>query len=155
MLEAFSQGLLLEAIPFWQLLIFLAVIPGIVEEITFRGVLLHGLHRRLHPVALALVVGAIFGLFHGSLFRILPTAFLGVLLAMITLMTGSLYPAILWHILHNASSVLLGHAELPLDSLDPSLHFAAAAILAAALWILWRHRTPYPGLRPLATRLND
>jgi sodium transport system permease protein len=146
LIEAFSQGLLPDTIPFWQLLVFLAVIPGIVEEITFRGILLHGLHRRLRPVALVLVVGAIFGLFHGSLFRILPTAFLGVLFATITLLTGSLYPAILWHILHNASSVLAGYAELPLGSLDPSVHITAAALLAAALWILWRHRTPYPDL---------
>jgi sodium transport system permease protein len=148
LIEAFSQGLLPEAIPFWQLLLFLAVIPGIAEELTFRGVLLHGLHRRLHPVLLVLVVGAIFGLFHGALFRILPTAFLGVLFATVTLLTGSLYPAILWHILHNASSVVAGYQELPLDSLDPALHLLAALTLAAAMGIVWRYRTPYPGLRP-------
>jgi sodium transport system permease protein len=148
LMEAFSQALLPDAIPFWQLLVFLAVIPGIVEEITFRGVLLHGLHRRLHPFVLVLVVGAIFGLFHGSLFRILPTGFLGVLFAAVTLLTGSLFPAILWHVLHNGLSVVAGHAELPLDSLDPAIHLMGTGILAAALWILWRHRTPYPGLRP-------
>jgi sodium transport system permease protein len=148
MIEAYSEGLLSQAIPFWQLLVFLALIPGIVEEITFRGVLLHGLHRRLHPVALVLVVGAIFGLFHGSFFRVLPTAFLGVLLAAITLQTGSLYPAILWHVLHNGASIAAGYWNLPLDSLTLSVHVAGAGVLAAALWIVWRHRTPYPGLRP-------
>jgi sodium transport system permease protein len=148
LIEAFSQALLPDAIPLWQLLVFLAVLPGIIEEITFRGLLVHGLHRRLHPVALVLVVGAIFGLFHGSLFRILPTGFLGVLLAAITLLSGSLFPAIVWHVLHNGLSVLAGHADLPLDSLDPATHIVGAGILLAALWILWRHRTPYPGLRP-------
>ena len=150
MIEAFSQGLLPETIPFWQLLVFLAVIPGIVEELTFRGVLLHGLHRRMHPVALVLVVGAIFGLFHGSLFRIPPTAFLGVLFAAVTLLTGSLYPAILWHVLHNGASVVAGHWDLPLDRLDTAVHLIGAGVLAAALWIIWRHRTPYPGLRPVS-----
>jgi sodium transport system permease protein len=142
LIEAFSQALLPDAIPVWQLLLFLAVLPGVIEEITFRGLLLHGLHRRLHPVALVLIVGAIFGLFHGSLFRILPTAFLGVLLAAITLLSGSLFPAIVWHVLHNGLSVLAGLAELPLDGLDPATHIVGAGILAAALWILWRHRTP-------------
>jgi len=152
MIEAFSQGLLSGSIPFWQLLVFLAVIPGIVEEITFRGVLLRGLHRRLHPALLILVVGAMFGLFHGTLFRVLPTALLGMLLTAVTLQTGSLYPAVLWHILHNATSVAAGHWELPLDRLEPTAHVAGVVILAAALWIIWRHRTPYPGLRPWLDR---
>jgi sodium transport system permease protein len=147
LLESFTQGLVPETIPFWQLLLILAVLPGVIEELTFRGVLLHGLHRRLHPAALVLVVGLIFGLFHVALFRILPTAFLGILFALVTLLSGSLYPVVLWHVLHNACGVLAAQQGWPLDNLDPMAHLAGAGCLAVALWIVWRHRTPYPGLR--------
>ena len=148
MLEAFGQGLMPDSIPFWQLVLLLTVAPGICEEIAFRGVLLHGLRRRFHPVVLALVVGAIFGMFHVSLFRIVPTAFLGVLLAAVTLLTGSIFPAMLWHALNNALGVLGGHFGVALHDLDAWLYLAAAAILALAFWIIWRTRTPYPDLRP-------
>jgi len=148
MLEAFGQGLLPDSIPFWQLLLLLTVAPGICEEIAFRGVLLHGLRRRFSPAMLALVTGAIFGFFHTSLFRIVPTGFLGVLLAAVTLLTGSIFPAMLWHALNNALGVLGGHYGIALHDLDAWLYLAGAAVLALAFWIVWRNRTPYPDLRP-------
>jgi sodium transport system permease protein len=148
MLEAFGQGLLPDSIPFWQLLLLLTVTPGICEEIAFRGVLLHGLRRRFSPVVLALVTGAIFGFFHTSLFRIVPTGFLGVLLAAVTLLSGSIFPAMLWHALNNALGVLGGHYGIALHDLDAWLYLAGAAVLALAFWIVWRNRTPYPDLRP-------
>ena len=152
MLETFGQGLAPEGIPFWQLLLLLTVAPGVCEEIAFRGVLLHGLRRRFSPVVLTLVVGAIFGFFHTSLFRIVPTGFLGVLLAAVTLLTGSIFPAMLWHALNNALGVLGGHYGIALHDLDAWLYLAGAAVLALSFWIVWRNRTPYPDLRPKRSR---
>lgn len=148
MIEGFSENVVPEGIPFVQLLLFLTVLPGVFEEIAFRGLLLHGLHRRLHPAALALVVGLVFGFFHVALFRLVPTAFLGILFAGVTLLSGSIYPAMLWHTLNNAVGVLTARHQIPLDQLDPEIYLAGAAILAGAFWMFWRNRTPYPGLRP-------
>ncbi len=147
MLRAFTELLLPDSLPRWQLLLMLTVLPGVCEEIAFRGVLLHGLHRRLHPVATALVVGVTFGLFHFSLFRLAPTAFLGVALAAVTMLTGSIFPAMLWHALNNLIGVGAALAGLPLEILDPWTYLAGAAALAVAMWVIWRLRTPYPGLR--------
>ncbi|MCU0611130.1 MAG: ABC transporter permease subunit [Candidatus Eisenbacteria bacterium] len=148
MLEAFGKGIMPEGIPIWQLVIFIAVLPGIFEELTFRGTLLYGLRRSLHPVPLALAVGAIFGLFHVALFRLLPTAFIGVIFATVTLLTGSVFPAMLWHAINNATSVVAGHFELELPGLEV-IHYAVAALVLALVFVaLWRLRTPYPGLRP-------
>lgn len=103
LLENFGQSLLEPQLPVWQMILFLAVMPGIFEELAFRGVLLHGLRKRIRrPWALALAVGAIFGLFHLSLFRIIPTAFLGFVLTWVVLFSGSIFPAMLWHALNNA-----------------------------------------------------
>lgn len=151
MIEGFSEAVIPENIPLAQLLLFLAVMPGIFEEIAFRGLLLHGLHRRLHPAALALVVGLVFGGFHFALFRLVPTAFLGVMLAAVTMLTGSIFPAMLWHASNNAIGILSATQPVILAELDPVCYLAGAGILALAFWIIWRNRTPYPGLRPWST----
>ena len=147
-LEGFGKALMPEGIPFGQLLFFMTVMPGIFEELAFRGVLLHGLRRRFHPAVVALVVGGVFGLFHVALFRLVPTAFLGVMLAAVTMLSGSIFPAMLWHALNNGIAILTSKAGIPLELLDPASYLAAAALLAVAFWVLWRNRMPYPGLRP-------
>lgn len=152
-LEALNEALVPPDVPFWtQMLPLLSLLPGVCEELAFRGALLHGLHRRLRPLPLVLVVGGIFGLFHVDLFRILPTAFLGAVLAAVTLLTGSILPAIVWHAGNNALVLAAGQSgHLPTE--PAAWHYVAAtAVLAAAGGILWRWRRPYPGLRSRAER---
>ena len=147
MLEAFSKALLPADFPLWQAVVFVAVLPGIVEELLFRGVFLHGLVRRFHPIAAVVAVGVMFGLMHVSLFRLVPTGYLGMLLAGVTLVTGSVFPAMLWHFLNNLLGVSSSALDIPWGSFGPDVYGAAVAALALAGWILWRNRTPYPGLR--------
>jgi sodium transport system permease protein len=147
LLKAFSEALAPQDLPAWQMLLLIAVLPGIFEEIAFRGVLTYGLSKRMRPVALVLTVGLVFGLFHQVHFRIAPTAFLGVLLTAVVLLTGSIFPAMLWHALNNALALLSGRAGADLAELPPAYYAAAAVVLALAFWILWRTRRPYPGLR--------
>ena len=129
MAEAFGAD-----IPVWQMLVFFAILPGIFEEIAFRGVLLHGLKSRLKPVQLVLVAGIAFGFFHVDLFRIPGTSLLGVLLVIAVLRSGSIYPAMAWHALHNA--LALGSArveQIRLPDQPTWWHYvlAALAILVA------------------------
>ena len=125
MAEAFGAD-----IPVWQMLVFFAILPGIFEEIAFRGVLLHGLKSRLKPVQLVLVAGIAFGFFHVDLFRIPPTSLLGVLLVITVLRTGSIYPAMAWHALHNA--LALGSARIEQIALpeQPTWWHYVLAVLA-------------------------
>jgi sodium transport system permease protein len=145
--QEFARSLLPPDLPFWQALLLISVLPGIGEEIAFRGVLLHGLHRRLRPVPLVIAVGAVFGLFHIALPRLAPTAFLGMLITGATLLSGSIYPAMLWHALSNALSLLTADSGFPLNALPGDVHVCGALLLVIAFWVLWRCRTPYPGLR--------
>ncbi|MCU0224092.1 MAG: ABC transporter permease subunit [Acidobacteria bacterium] len=147
LLKAFAESLAPQDLPAWQMLLLLAVLPGVFEEVAFRGVLTYGLSKRLRPVALVLTVGLVFGLFHQALFRIAPTAFLGVLLTAVVLLTGSIFPAMLWHALSNALALLAGRAGADLAELPAAYYAAAAVVLALAFWILWRTRRPYPELR--------
>lgn len=155
MLESLGQALMPEEIPLWHLLIVIALVPGIAEELTFRGVILHGLRRRLTPVALALVVGIIFGIFHFSLFRIPTTAVLGVILTAVTLLTGSIFPAMVWHVLNNALAVLASRDALPgvdsqwfAEGVGWEWSLAGVGLLLVSFAIIWRFRTPYPDVGP-------
>jgi sodium transport system permease protein len=139
-LESFSQYLVPPDMSFWALLPFLTLMPGVLEEITFRGVLQQSLRRFFRPVPTVLLVGLIFGLFHVSLFRLFPTAFLGVLLATVTMVTGSIFPAMLWHTLNNAIALVAGYYGWSVASLEPGGYAAATALLGLSFWILWRTR---------------
>jgi sodium transport system permease protein len=147
LLEEFSRTLLPKGLAVWQLYLFVAVIPGVGEEVAFRGLLLHGLRRRFHPVVLALIVGGVFGFFHAALFRLIPTAFLGAILTTIVMLTGSIFPAMLFHGLVNATAISLG--LFGAESYEPhrSHLLGATVVLAASLWLIWLNRTPYPELR--------
>ena len=147
MLEQFGKDIMPGNIPAWQMVIFLALLPGICEEIAFRGPLLYGLRKKLRPVPLALTVGLIFGLFHVALFRIVPTAFLGVILTAVALMTGSVFPCMLLHAGNNAFGYMAARLELPVAGFDWRVYAAAAAIFALSIYIIYRNRTPYPDLR--------
>jgi len=139
LLERFAQDVIPKEMPQWQLLFFIAVLPAICEELAFRGILLSGLRRKFRPAPLIIGIGLIFGLFHVTLYRIAPTAALGMILTAVAMMTGSVFPGMLLHAGNNALSVLTGN----LYSLDVVRwwHFLAAfTIFALSLWIIYRNR---------------
>lgn len=152
LLEQFSRALLPPGVPLWQLVLFLAILPGICEEIAFRGLLLYGLHRRFRPVALALVVGLIFGLFHVTLFRIIPTAFLGVTLTVMALLTGSIFPGMVAHAGNNVLALYLSTRGIAVDKLGWWAYAIGAGVFALSFFIMYLNRTPYPGLRKAQDR---
>jgi membrane protease YdiL (CAAX protease family) len=96
-------------------------------------------------------VGVIFGIFHVSLFRIAPTAWLGFILTWVVLFGGSIYPAMLWHALNNAIATVPATLGWLPEDFEPEAWWAlpACLVLAFALWILWRtgpgNRTKGPG----------
>ncbi len=147
MLEQFGKDLMPDNIPDWQMVFFLAILPGICEEIAFRGTLLYGLRKKLRPVPLALAVGLIFGLFHVALFRIVPTGFLGIILTAVALLTGSILPCMLLHAGNNAFGFWAAKLDFPMAGLDWRTYVAAAVVFALCFYILYRNRTPYPELR--------
>jgi hypothetical protein len=87
-------------------LIMLAVVPGICEELLFRGYAQRQFERGLGVAGGIALSGVLFGLYHLRLSQLLPLAALGIYLAYLTWRTGSLWPAIVVHFLHNATAVL-------------------------------------------------
>ncbi len=83
-----------------MLLVF-AVLPGLCEELLFRGFLMSGLRRKLSAGGLVVVVGLIFGLYHMSSEKLPLVTLLGVLLTLICLRTDSIFPAMFVHMANN------------------------------------------------------
>ena len=98
---------MLDAIPLPAKLLALAVIPAVCDELFFRGYLLTALRNGMSTRLAIVLSGVLFGLFHvivmDSLFfeRFVPTCFLGVILGVVCYRTGSVFPGMLLHTLHN------------------------------------------------------
>jgi len=140
LLERFADDVIPKGMPAWQLVLYVAVLPAICEELAFRGVLLSSLRRKLRPAVLVISVGVIFGLFHVTLYRLAPTAFLGMILTAIALMTNSIFPGMLLHAGNNALGVFAGGLLNP-DVVQWWHYVAAVTVLALSLWIIYRNRS--------------
>jgi sodium transport system permease protein len=148
LLEEFARQLIPEDYPIWKVLLMLAITPGIVEEIAFRGMLLHGLHRRIRPIWLIITVGIIFGIFHTSLFRIIPTGYIGMVLTAVAVLTGSIFPCMLLHAGNNAFSILLYQYGIQIEELNEYYYVMSVFLFVGAFYLLYKNRTPYPDLLP-------
>lgn len=92
--------------PMWLILLAMAVMPGICEEILFRGAIFGLLRRKYNTIGCCILVGVLFGFFHLSGYRLLPTAVLGIILTLAVFRTGSIFPSMLLHSSHNALAIL-------------------------------------------------
>jgi ABC-2 type transport system permease protein/sodium transport system permease protein len=95
------------ALPWWFIIVTLALAPAMFEEFCFRGFFFGALRTRLTGTSTIITSAVIFGLFHEILFpgRLLPTTFLGLVLGWVRLRTATIFPGMLLHAAHN--SVLL------------------------------------------------
>jgi len=134
--------------PFLLDLLAIAVSPAICEELLFRGVLWRATRKTMRP-GMAIAVNALaFGAFHLSIYRFLPTATLGAVLALIIWRTQSIYPAMFFHSINNGVAVVLARFIGEGDGqmrLRPLLLLAAAATFSLGLMLIWR--APAAGVR--------
>lgn len=83
---------------------FIAVIPGIMEEIFFRGFLQNNLRKILNVHIAILLTGFIFSALHLQIFGFFPRMLLGVLFGYFYYWSGSNLPNIFAHFFNNALS---------------------------------------------------
>jgi sodium transport system permease protein len=124
-------------------ILLVAMTPAICEEALFRGAILRGFSARLPRLTSAVLTGVLFGLYHLDLWRLLPTAILGVGLSLIALETGSIIPAMLAHFLNNACLIVLAYlgrddvaAAAPSRPAQAALFAGGLAVLAAGAALL-------------------
>ena len=91
---------------FVGVMITVAVLPALFEEIVFRGVLLDGL-KTFGEWGAALICGALFAIYHQNPAQTVYQFCCGVAFALVALRAGSILPTVLSHFLNNAFILIL------------------------------------------------
>ncbi len=87
--------------PFWSAVLLIAVLPGVFEELAFRGVIMSRLQRIGSPAEAILLQAILFSVLHMLPAIFISHFFFGLCLGVLRRKTGSLYPAMTVHILWN------------------------------------------------------
>ena len=91
----------------------LALAPALLEEALFRGILLRSALRSMSRPLAIFGVGAAFALFHFDLWRATVLCLIGMLITWIAVRTASLWPAVVFHFVHNSLSLILLNLVIP------------------------------------------
>ena len=87
-----------------------AILPAICEEFLHRGVILNGL-KEIGIKKAILISSLMFGLLHFNINQFFYATILGMLMALVSVVSKSIYPAMIIHFINNAISVYLSSAE--------------------------------------------
>ena len=103
MIESFlrSDGAMMIA------LLHIGVVPAVCEEVLFRGYVLRAFEKSWSIWPAIIISGFLFGLYHVQLANLLPLAALGILLALVTWLSNSIWPAVAAHFVNNGGAVVL------------------------------------------------
>ena len=130
-----------------------AVIPGISEELLFRGLVMRSFEERLRPLLAVGLTALLFGIVHFNPILLVPLAVLGTFFGMLTIVCDSIYPAMAGHAIFNSVSivsVILGQQDEvvephTVDYLIALLPLAAFSLVifgwvASSMRNYWRQR---------------
>ncbi|MCM1087172.1 MAG: ABC transporter permease [Muribaculaceae bacterium] len=100
-------------------LIVIALAPAVCEEMLFRGFIFHSVKEKYRIFPAMMIVAVLFGIYHMSLVKFIPTGFLGMVLCYVVYRTGSIYPSMMMHFVNNAFSVLISYYPETLQDVLP------------------------------------
>jgi len=146
-----------------MLLLLMAVLPAICEEIAFRGFVLSGLRHIGHKWWAIGFSAIAFGIVHPILQQQIGAAAVGVALGYLAIQTGNLLPCMVFHAIYNGLALwaatfledssagsVVGSIEGQYDWLLNSSQMTifqpwviAISVVGAGAVLLWLHRLPY------------
>lgn len=116
--------------------LYVCILGPVMEELIFRGFLLRSLQK--HGISFATIFTAIlFTLYHMNLVQLCVPMLVGLYLAMLTIRTDSLIPAICCHILNNSLAMLTDYLA-PADEIWSFVFLIVeCAVFIGILAIFW------------------
>lgn len=90
----------------WKMFLLIALMPGICEELMFRGFLVRFFERgKFWPPII--ISALLFAIFHLDPFRFLPVFILGILLGYLSSRSGSIFNSMLSHTINNSLALVI------------------------------------------------
>ena len=96
----------MNSVPYIVMLLVIAVMPAITEEITIRGIVLKGYDNK-SIIKAAIITGLMFGMFHLTACQFLYATALGALFAYMVRITNSIFISAIAHFIVNGTQVTL------------------------------------------------
>ena len=145
---------------FWPLVLVIALVPAVCEELAFRGFILSGFRHLGHKWRAIIYSALLFGLTHGILQQSLIACLLGMVLGYLAVQSGSILPGMVFHVVHNTLAVansritpemipefpLLRKLVTPADGGGCTFEWPLVVVgsLAAVLLLMWFGRLNSP-----------
>ena len=127
---------------FVWVLITIAVLPAVFEEIIFRGLLLKGM-KSFGVAGAVLLNGALFALYHQNPAQTLYQFCCGVTFAWVAIRAGSILPTVVSHFLNNALVIVLmkfNLADIQGTALVAVLITSILCFVASLVWLFFFER---------------
>lgn len=118
-----------------QSVLIMSVFPGFLEEIFFRGILLHSLKKRINVHLAIWLVGLFFSIIHFEWEGFIPRWILGAGLGYLFQFTGNLWYPIVAHIGNNLMSIVLFHYFQSLCA--PAQHWSTQPVFWTCCCAIW------------------
>jgi ABC-2 type transport system permease protein/sodium transport system permease protein len=156
-----------QQLPLWIIIVSLGIVPGVCEELFFRGMLFPTFRERWGTWHAVFITALLFAAFHLvapqalAVERFLPSLTLGIVLGTLRAASGSVLPSMLAHALHNSLLLRLvpQYQEVSLAGVSPVTQWLSPVWYLLSLgtlsgwcvWLLWRYRC---GLSPMVPDKN-
>jgi len=129
---------MIDAAPLWQVLVVVALVPAVCEELAFRGFILSGF-RQLGSTWRPVTYAALFFAMAHPVFHQQIVAFVvGLVIGYLAFTTRSIWPAVLFHLVHNSLTLIVGRLLAGPAGDLPSV----AAILGSEHRLGWLYGMP-------------
>jgi len=137
LVEEATRNLLTAGSPmeFLFVVLIVAVIPALSEEMLFRGLIQRSYEKGLGPARGIITTGIIFAAFHMNPFSVVPLMALGVYLGFIAYRSGSVWTGVAAHLFNNFIAVAAMYFGLGDDAIvtgDPDT--LSTGMLLATFW---------------------
>ena len=118
-------------------LLVAAIVPAVVEELFFRGLIQSSFARVMSPVSAAVVAGVIFGLYHLNPFDAVPLMVLGVFFGYLRVRSDSILMPMTTHFVNNGMAVLATYFHLDEDMIVGASPAADPNLTAVAIQLIF------------------
>jgi sodium transport system permease protein len=139
----------------WLLVLALAIMPAVCEELAFRGFILSGLRHMGHRWRAIALASFFFGVTHGVVQQSLMAIGIGMLIGFVAVQSGSIVPGMIFHAIHNTLALASTQWTAEVVANTPSLNWlgtpsadgfvyhglvavAGALVLAGVVYALYR-----------------